>query len=373
MSHVIELTQALVRLDSCNPPGGERAVVELLAPRLEAAGFRVELHGSDAQHPNLLARYTGRRGGPSLALTGHLDTVPFGERSWASDPLSGETDGDRILGRGTSDMKGGVAAMVVAAEELAASTGFQGCLDLILTSSEETGCDGARHLVDHGRLPDGVSALLVAEPTANRPLIGHKGVLWLQLTAEGRSAHGSMPHLGHNAIYPLARAITALERLELGVEPHAVMGEPTLNVGTVSGGSNINSVPDRAVATADLRTLPSQDHQALLEQLERALAGLVEVTSLVDLPSVATASDDPWVTTVREVMAPYLETGENAATAAYFTDASVLTPALGGPPTIICGPGEPEQAHQTDEFCRIDRIEVAKEAYREIGERWDAT
>src|SRR5919199_523207 len=240
MHSAVELTRELVRVDTINPPGSEARVARLLGDRLESAGFDVNPHELAPGRASLVARRPGRDGdAPALCLTAHLDTVPLGAATWEHEPLAGEIDGDRLYGRGTSDMKGGLAAIVVAAERLA-RTG-RGRRGLALVRSHRLGTAGA---------------VLVAEPTSNYPCVAHKGVVWLRASRQGTTAHGSMPHLGNNAIYPLARGVAALEELRFDIGPHELLGEPTLNVGTISGGSNINSVADRAEAGIDVRTVP---------------------------------------------------------------------------------------------------------------------
>ena len=255
MSEVLELTQELVRTETINPPGRESRAAMILAARLEAAGFEVERHPLADGRDNVVARLPGSGGGRALCMTGHLDTVPLGHEEWEHDALSADVDGDRLHGRGSSDMKGGVAAIVIAAERVAALGRGEAGLELVLCAAEETGCEGARALVDAGVLGE-AGAVLVAEPTSNYPCVAHKGVVWLEASTTGRAAHGSMPHLGENAIFKLAPALAALESFDFGGPEHELLGKPTLSVGTVAGGMNINSVPDWATAGIDVRTVP---------------------------------------------------------------------------------------------------------------------
>jgi succinyl-diaminopimelate desuccinylase len=302
-----------------------------------------------------VARLEGE--GPALCMTGHLDTVPLGGAPWSVEAF-GELRGGRLYGRGSSDMKGGVAAIVVAAERLA-----RGPLEVVLCAAEETGCEGALHLAQSGALGR-AGAVLVAEPTGGVPHVAHKGVLWARATTEGKSAHGSSPHLGRNAIYPLAAAIAALADLDFEVEPHPILGEPTLNLGTINGGSGINLVPDRAEAGIDIRTVPGMTSSDVLDRL-RSLAGAeVTIEAILDLPPVSTDPDDPFVRSAAEVA------GSSGGGLAYFTDAAALTPAYGTPPTVIWGPGEAAQAHQTDEWASAEKIEAAAEGYYELARRW---
>jgi len=212
--------------------------------------------------------------------------------------------------------------------------------------------------------------MLVAEPTTNEPCVAHKGVVWLDLVAEGRTAHGSMPHLGENAIHKLARAIARLDGFRFDVAPHELLGDPTLNVGTVSGGININSVPDRATAGLDVRTVPELDAGAVAAQLAAAAGDEVRVDTRLALDAVDTDPADPWVAEVFEVMRDVAGTDATPRGLAYFTDAAALAPAYGTPPTVICGPGDADQAHRTDESCSVSALEAAADGFFEMARRW---
>jgi succinyl-diaminopimelate desuccinylase len=365
-SPVVELTLGLVRVDTVNPPGDEAAVADLLGARLEAVGLEVARHDLAPGRPNLVARLAGRDPErPVLSFTGHLDTVPLGRAPWSRDPF-GEQDGDRLYGRGTTDMKGGLAAIVLTAERIAQLGPPEAGLEIVLCAGEETGCEGAIALADTPGALGRAGALLVAEPTGNVPCVAHKGMVWVEASTEGRSAHGSAPHLGVNAIYPLARAVAALEDVRFGVEAHPLLGDPTLSVGTIEGGINVNSVPDGARARIDVRTVPGLDAGAVLEALRAAAGPDVALEPWVALGPVETDPADPWVAQVYDAFgAPAEPRGM-----AYFTDAAALAPAYGGVPTIICGPGDTGQAHQTDEWIEVSRLEAAAAAYVEIARSW---
>ena len=369
---VVELTQELVRTETINPPGNEARAADLLAARLDAAGLEVTAHELGGPgRTSLVARWRGGGNAPALCLTGHLDTVPLGGSDWARDPLGGEIDGDRLYGRGASDMKGGVAAIVVAAERVAALGRGRAGLELVLCAGEETGCDGALALARADGALGRAGALLVAEPTTNYPCVAHKGVVWLDALAEGRTAHGSMPHLGDNAIHKLARAIVALEGFAFDAEPHPLLGEPTLNVGTVSGGINVNSVPDRARAGLDVRIVPGLGADTVAAQLRAAVGDDVRIETRLALDPVDTDPDDPWVREVFGVMGPLAgERSVEPRGLAYFTDACALVPAYGTPPAIVCGPGDADQAHRTDESCSVAALEAAADGFFEIARRW---
>jgi succinyl-diaminopimelate desuccinylase len=368
---VLSLTQTLVRENSINPPGDEEACALLLAPMLEVDGFAVKLHRFGDRRVNLVAQIEGYDSAQApLVLTGHLDTVPLGNAPWAHDPFSGEVDEDRIFGRGVSDMKAGIAAMTIAALDAAGQARLARGLKLIFTGGEETGCEGALALRKAGYL-GAASGVVVAEPTANRLSLGHKGCLCIVARATGVTAHSSMPHLGRNAIYRAAEATLAARDFDLSCYPASALGKPTLNVGTFTGGLNFNSVPDAAALTIDMRTTDKIPHDDLLTRLGGALGSDLAMERLVDMPALLTAEDNPFVRVVADALEAVLGTGAGhpRAPMPFFTDGSVMQSTMEAP-TVILGPGEPDCAHQTDEWCSIARLQQSVEVYGHIIRTW---
>jgi succinyl-diaminopimelate desuccinylase len=369
--NALELTRQLVRMNTINPPGDEETCARYLGSLLEKAGFKVALHKLGEKRANLVARLGGVSTQKALCFTGHIDTVPLGAAPWKKDPLAGETDSGKLYGRGTSDMKSGVAAFVVASMKLGEKLERSPGLELVITAGEETGCMGAFDLAAKGVLGQ-AGAVVVGEPSSNYPFVGHKGAFWLHARTRGVTAHGSMPEKGVNAVYKAARALGILEKFRFANPPHALMGQATLNVGTIRGGLNINSVPDEAVMSVDIRSVPSSKHAAIKAQLQHELGPEVELETILDLEPVYTAAEDAWVQQVFDIMQPLLGERPQPRAATYFTDAAALHAAYGTPPTVILGPGEAQMAHQTDEYCVVDRIETAVAAYEEIARRWCA-
>ena len=371
----LELTQALVRLNTINPPGHEDRCVDLLADLLSSAGFNCQTHEFAPRRTSLVARIGGT--GPTLAFTGHVDVVPLGNQPWQHDPFGAAIVDGKLYGRGSSDMKSGVAAFTCAAIAQAERMrdGKAG-LSLIITAGEETGCEGAFALAGsaEGRaLLGSAGALVVAEPTGNLPLLGHKGAFWLAARARGVTAHGSMPEHGDNAIYKIARAALALEQFEFETQAHPLMGKPSLNVGTAKGGININSVPDAAELGIDIRSVAGQDHRAVLKCLCRLLGPQIDFRTLLDVPAIYTEPDDPWMQRVFALCSARSGQPVSPRTVSYFTDAAALRGPLGGPPIVILGPGEAEMAHQTDEYCRVDRIAEATTLFNDLIKDWNGT
>lgn len=365
------LTRDLIRFRTINPPGEEEACARHIGGLLEAAGFTCDYVAMGAGRANLIARIGGMPDQLPLAFTGHIDVVPLGTRAWSMDPFAAETAEGRIYGRGASDMKSGVAAFVAAAIEAAPRLTRGPGLLLIVTAGEETGCTGAHHIVATARhLLGQAGALVVAEPTSNRPMVGHKGALRLKVSASGVTAHASMPHEGDNAVYKAARAVAKLADFDFNVARHPVMGAPTLNVGWLHGGLNINSVPDLAEAGVDIRTIPTQAHTNVEADVARYLGDEVSVSKLDEAVPVWTDPQNGWMRQVFDAAAAVTGNRHDVAAAPYFTDASALTPAYGGIPTVILGPGPAALAHQTDEYCEIDRIGEAKEISARLIDQW---
>lgn len=362
----ISIAQKLVSFNTVNPPGNEGEAANYIEGLLSSYGFKVEYIPFEGDRQHLIAEKGCSKERPAVVFTGHFDTVPLGVKQWTVAPFEGTVKGNKLYGRGSSDMKGGLAAMVVGAILAFTEGNPQGGVRLILTSGEELGCQGAKHLVAIHKNLGIASGIIVGEPTSNIPAIGHKGGLYLNLNLTGKTAHSSMPHLGDNAIYKAARAILKVEKFDFKSEEDPLLGLPTINVGQVFGGMNINSVPDQAGFTIDARTTTKTDHQKLLKQLKAELGDEVVIETLVDLKAVSSDENDPFVQMVYSVCGISKGAEGYPKSLPYLTDGSVLQAAYNGVPTIILGPGQPEMAHQTDEFCYTAKIEEAVEIYKNI-------
>lgn len=366
----VQLTRELIRFETVNPPGNETPCTEYIGTILEEAGFEIAYYPMDENRANLIARIGGNGSKKPLCLSGHTDVVPLGAAPWSVSPFAAEISGGKIYGRGSTDMKSGDAAMISAAVELAPRLNGTAGLVFVITAGEERGCQGANFLSKLDGVLGEAGALLVAEPTANRPLNGHKGVLWIEGRAAGVTAHGSMPEHGENAVYKAARVIGKLERLKLEEGRNLKIGLPTLNVGWFHGGMNINSIPDEAKFGLDIRIVPGLTDTEVLATLADISGGDVTFEKLGYSDPVYTEPSNPWYAEVCDVVAEITGERHEPAIASYFSDAAALTKAYGCPPAIILGPGEPDMAHQTDEYCYVSRIEEARAAYVEIIRRW---
>ncbi|HCU90384.1 MAG TPA: acetylornithine deacetylase [Gammaproteobacteria bacterium] len=366
----LEITQELVRFDTRNPPGDEHACANYLAELMRDFGLEVAAYEFAPNRTSLVARLKGRGEKKALCFGGHIDVVPLGTKDWTVDPFGAQIKDGKLYGRGTTDMKGGIACFVHTALTIAAA-GQSGAADieLAICAGEETGCEGSFHLAKTGALSE-AGAIVIAEPTSNYPIIGHKGALWLKVQTKGITAHGSMPEVGVNAVYKAARAVTSMEEHNFQLDPHELLGTSSLNVGTFHGGLNLNSVPDKAEFTVDIRTIPNHNHHEIVDGIKERIGNEATIESIIDVGGVHTSHTNEWMQEIYSIMDPLLGEHIEPRGAPYFTDAAALTPASGNPPTVILGPGEMHMAHQTDEYCPVSHIEQASEAYLTIARRW---
>ncbi len=361
-----KISQEIVRIDTMTR---ERECAHYLGALLGEAGFEVSYHEFEEGRTTAVARLKGEGGKLPIYFGGHIDVVPLGAKPWSVEPFGGAILNGKLYGRGASDMKAGIAACVEMGLRMATRPRGHADIVIIMAAGEEHGCLGTHHLASEGEL-DRAGALVIAEPTSNYPILGHRGALWLRLVTTGKTAHGSMPEEGDNAVYKLARAVAKLERHRFNIAPDKLLGTTSLCVSSFHGGINRNSVPDRAECSVDIRTIPGHSHIDILAELSKLFGEEVEIIPEVRADAVLTDAENVWVQTVYDIVEPRLGTRPERRGAPYFTDASALTQGCGYPPTVIIGPGIKEQAHQTDEYCLVDKIEEAADLYEEIAMRW---
>ena len=367
---LVQLTQDLVRIRTINPPGDEAKAAMFVADWMKQNDMAAELvsHAEDGR-ASVVGGLDGQGERRAVLFSGHLDTVPAGD-NWEHEVLAADIDDGKIWGLGTTDMKAGVAAMLVAMRAVKQSgAALKGNLRFAGTAGEEIESMGARELVREQKLDD-VGFMVIGEPTANRVITAEKGVLWLELRAKGQTAHGSMPHLGVNAIAHMSRLLEALQAEDIPYEAHPLLGDFTMNIATIEGGVKTNVVPDACRVTIDTRTVIGQDHQQIMDTVRQLIDRLcaddptlhVEVRSINERVPLDIPFDDPYVQTF--VRQRDLVTGDTSVpTAATFaTDGSVFVPAYDAP-MVICGPGLPEKAHQPNEYVEISRLVESARIY----------
>lgn len=338
---------------------GNRPVIDLLATWLDGLGFRVEIQPL-AIHPqkaNLIATIGSGSGG--LVLAGHTDTVPCDPELWTSDPFRLSERDQRLYGLGTSDMKAFLALAIEAARRFESGR-FREPLTILATADEESSMAGALALVEAGR-PLGRHAI-IGEPTGLRPVRTHKGIMMEAIRVRGQSGHSSDPALGNSALEGMYQVLGEILdwRAELQRRhrnPLFKVPVPTLNLGHIHGGDNPNRICGACELHIDLRPLPGMDLDELRGELERRLTlrldgsglGLQVERLFAGTPAMETPAGAPIVRAAERL------TGHPAEAVAFGTEGPYLNEL--GMDTLILGPGDIDQAHQPDEYLRLDRID----------------
>lgn len=376
MSRVVQILQSLIRLPSVNPDGapdsphaGELRVAEWTGEFLRGLGARVVLEEVLPGRPNVIGHFSdGGPPKPRVLLAPHTDTVDV--EGMTVDPFGAEIRDGRIYGRGASDTKGTLAAMLAALEELGAErlAGLGSAVSLAGLIGEETGQHGSRHFARHHGAE--YAFALVGEPTSCGIVHTHKGCSWLTLETRGLACHGSTPERGRSAILEMVPVVVALSsslpaRFASGEFDHPVLGSPTVNIGTIRGGTRANIVPSLCTIEIDIRETPALHRygvRRLLDEWAEA-ARLTDTVTIKGASSCApldTPADNPYVRKLAGLGAPLIG-------APWFCDAAWLAKE-GGIPSVAAGPGRIDQAHTADEFIEIADLEEGVRFYRRFLE-----
>ena len=371
---VVELTKSLVAVDTRNPPGNERPIEDAVRAALdrwrpawtdvEPAPGRMSLVAA-IPHPD------GPDDRPTLIINGHLDVVPVAMDAWTRDPFRPEVQDGRLYGRGSADMKGGIAAAICALAVLERAGRSPGC-DVVfhLVADEERGGRwGTEALLEAGLVAG--DACLVPEPTDMQLCVAERGLWQGWVHVEGQPGHGSRPRDAVSAIEHAAHLVLALHAADFGGPEHALLGKPTANVGTIEGGNGLNVVADSCRIGVDRRVLPgvtAADAEAELRaRIERAgVEGLRYDMELYNFGEASEmAADDPWVKQVGDAVARATGTDPGVIGMSFTTDARFMRNQA-RIPTVVCGPGLVSQAHVNDEWVAVDRLVDATAAYAEL-------
>ncbi|MCB1355576.1 MAG: acetylornithine deacetylase [Maritimibacter sp.] len=349
------------------------AIVDWIADRCRAAGAEVTvLPGPEGGRFNLFASI-GPRDRRGCVLSGHMDVVPAGEPEWRSDPFVLRREGDRLYGRGSTDMKGYLACALAALPDLAAKP-LARPIHLAFSYDEEAGCRGVPHLL--AALPELCArplGAIVGEPSGMRPVLAHKGKMAARMEVVGLTGHSSRPDLGLNAVHAMADVVAqavAHGQVLAGGPFDDTFAPPysSLQVGVIAGGQSVNIIPDRCTADIEARAVPGVSPAALLEPVKARLLALrdsgFEVTwqELSSYPALATAPGSDLAGLLAQL------TGQDPLGAvSYGTEAGLFQQA--GIEAIICGPGEIGRAHRPDEFIETGELAACRRMIGALGAR----
>jgi len=363
----VALLRELVRTDSRNPSlvagaPGERAAARVLAESLRAWGAKPDIVDAAPGRPNVIARIAGSGGGRSLMLNGHLDVV--GTDGMIHEPFSAVERNGLLYGRGSADMKAGVAAMCAAAVRAADAGALRGDVIIAAVADEEWSSIGTKALIASGVRAD---AAIVTEPTRLAIMPAHRGFVWFSITVHGRAAHGSRYDLGVDAIRLAGLLLAELDALDAGplaARTHPLLGRGSLHASTIEGGLGMSTYPDRCVLRVERRTLPGESPEETLAQIAAACDRVrtrrpefrADVTlDLAQGPSDV-AVDAPIVRALEAAIAAEGGAARIEGMTAW-TDAALLNDA--GIPAICYGPGDIGLAHAAEEFVPLDEVEQA--------------
>jgi acetylornithine deacetylase len=371
----INFVRDLIAIDSVNPslvPGaaGEKQIAGLIATKLRAAGMDVDVQSVTGDRSNVIGLIEGEHKGRTLMLCGHMDTVGVAGMQAPFDPV--QKDG-RIYGRGSQDMKGGLASMIAAAEHFATKGGLKaGRLIIAAVIDEEYASIGAEALVTKWK----ADAAVVGEPTDMKIAVGHKGFEWVEITTRGVAAHGSRPADGRDAIMRMGRVLSRLEKLDRALQsraPHPIHGTASLHASIISGGRELSTYPDECVLKMERRTIHDEPNQCALAEATEILDELRREDPEFSASAKFVFSRPPYLTpfSTGNELAKLISNaiGRKAVQPviggmSFWTDAAILGEA--GIPSIVFGPGG-AGLHSVSEYVLADDVLTCRDAFIKLA------
>ena len=365
-----EILKKLIQTNSTHPLGNEMNVVNeiLLFFRNVSLNYKILDHGSN--RGSLVITVPGKNHDQSLVFLGHIDTVPVEDYDeWEYPPFEGVVDGEYIYGRGSADMKGGVAAMILTAlylleNEITPSKDIYFCF----TADEEQNGQGVLAIKNSGIL-DNAGEIFIAEPSNEELGLAEKGALWLGVVVEGLSAHGSRPDLGVNAVEYLIDYISRFKHEMNNDDSNPLLGKTTIAVNQFQGGVKTNVIPTIAKASLDIRTIPIHEHEHIINMARKIAMDMMEKTNNLTItiniennrPAVETNENHKFIAKLRN-LCESLSHEVNYKGLYFYTDASQIIPDL-KVPFVILGPGDDSMAHQRNEKIKLSSVSKIAELY----------
>ena len=375
---LIDFTQRLVRIQSVNRPEeglNEGPAADLVAEQMRSFGWAVSVEEAAPGRPNVIAVIEGSGPGRTLMFEGHTDVVTEGDpAAWSHDPFGGEIVAGRLYGRGSADMKSGVAAMLFAGAVLA-EEGFPGRLVIAALVDEEEMMLGVKDFVRRGH-GAGIDGAIVCEPEDGEVCIAQKGALRIRIDSAGQMAHGAMPQHGRNPIPPLAAFVEACIRIQDRLQSEhgedALLGRPYVTPTVFLAGTpeQLNVIPAEASLFIDVRTTGADQHAEVLDLLESACAeGGLKLTVIDDRPATSTPMEHPLVVAVAAAHRAVHGVDCRYGGVPGSTDGTILVRDA-GIPIVTYGPGGKWIAHQVDEYVEVEDVVRAAEVYVEAARRF---
>lgn len=363
-----ELLRKLIRAES-TAKKGELATAEIISAEFALSGIDCQIDSWDRNRANVAATVKSEGQKDGLLFICHLDVVAAGKQGWNHPPFAGVESEGKIYGRGSMDMKGGIASAVAAIREVVYSkVKLMGDIIFFGAAGEETdSCGAARFVSSSGEKLPKLAGVVVPEPTNFEVVTAHRGILWLEIKTEGRAAHSSTPELGVNAITSMKLLLNELDNYKIRFVPHKRLGNCSMSVNTIAGGKEINVVPSQCSIGIDVRTLPGQQSQEIISDFKNIFAKLKQknpqfkasVSVIREIGALETDSNCDFVKDFCSVV------GASETKAVGFTTDGPHFVSL-GVPIVIFGPGKSQLAHKQNEYIDIADVEKAVEYYKSI-------
>jgi len=365
---MIDFLKKLIQADS-SPDAGELDTARIIAEKFKNYDISSTVDTWDNNRANILARikYAGKS--PALLFVCHLDVVPPGQSPWKYPPFEAHQADGKIFGRGATDMKAGIATVVTAiCQTIIDKSKLKGDIFFLATAGEETDSCGIKRFMknDAVKLPL-LQGIIVPEPTDFQIVTSHRGILWLKVTTTGKAAHGSAPQLGLNAITLMNQLLNGLTDYKIPYKPHPLLGNCTFSVNQIAGGKATNIIPDSCSIKLDVRTLPEQNHQNIIVDLEKIFKKLksanpdfnAKAEIIRSVPALQTDPQSIFVRTFCKAVSI-----ESTISVGFTTDGPFLTPLAC--PVLAFGPGKGEVCHKSNEYIETDDLKKAVNYYKKI-------
>lgn len=348
---------------------GELGAANVMAEFFAAHGISARLDNWSDSRANIIVHLKAAGQKPALVFASHLDVVPPGSAEWKYPPFKATEADGRVYGRGSADMKAGIAGAAAAIAEIAADeTELKGDLIFVATAGEETDSCGAKRFIarDSSDLPD-IGGIVIPEPTNFDIVTAHRGMLWIKIITKGKTAHGSMPHLGVNAISSMNIVQNRLRDLHLSHNRHESLGGCSMSINEIYGGKATNVIADECMIKIDIRTVPGQGHEDIIAEFQKVLDELKTTVENFEAELAAVRSVEAMETNDScEFVKAFCEvTGIAETTAVGFGTDGPFFKAL-NTPVVIFGPGKPDVCHKPDEYIDLADLDDAKEYYKNI-------
>ena len=371
---ITNLAQELIKIPS-DETAGEKEVCEYLESFLKSLGMKVRLQEVLPNRPNIIAEVIGDDVGRSIMFNGHVDTVPIGDiKKWSMDPYSAIIKDNKLFGRGSTDMKGSIASMIIAMKFIMNNVKkFNGKIIFTGVMAEETTGLGTQKIVEENIKAD---MALVGEPSDEKIYRAHKGTMWFNLSTYGKLEHSSESNSkSNNAIINMMKLIMEINKIskELETIENNLVGHPSINVGLIDGGTKQNMIADSCRISIDRRTLPEEKTDEILDKLRIRLDRLrslddrltfdLEIDTIRE--AVEVVESEQIVQEVKNALNKVINKNPTISGMKATTDMSILVN-QGNIPSVIYGPGFIKQAHTVDEFIEVKRLVESSQVYTEI-------